>query len=81
MANKKKEINQYVLKYIGEAMTARLREKGMSFYSFWRSNGFSAQTCHRVFNGTTSCNVATLVEYLDALDLELKIVPKDGGGN
>lgn len=81
MANCKKPINEYFLSYLASVMTARLKEKGITFYAFWKYNGFSPDSCKRVFKGRASCNIGSLVQYLDALDLEIKIVPKKNNAN
>lgn len=80
MANYKKEIKDstvQTLDYIGKQIRKRFREIGISKHAFCLKNGFCRHTFDRVYYGEKMVSFNSFVEYLDALDLEVKIVKKD----
>lgn len=76
MANKKKQINQQFYDSLAEIFRNRLNELGITKYALCRDNNFNRRTCDVIINAYRSVNIDTLLEYLDAVGLELKVVEK-----
>lgn len=76
MPNVKNEPNHPFFKKLAKTFRERLKEIGITKYALCRDNKFSRQTCQAILTGERSFSLAVLLEYLDAVDLELKIVRK-----
>ena len=81
MANIRKKDNIDFWDKLTVTFTERLKELGITKYALCRDNNFSRNTCDRIVRGLSPVNVNTLIEYLDAVGLELTIKKKDDENN
>lgn len=81
MANIKKADNSTFWDKLTAIFNERLKEMGITKYALCRDNNFSRSTCDRIVRGLRPVNVNTLIEYLDAVGLELTIKRKDDESN
>lgn len=77
MANKFKEVNKPFFEEISKIFRNRLKEMNVTKYTFCLRNGFNRNTCERILKAQCSFSLNTLIEYLDAAGLEIKIIRKE----
>lgn len=81
MANIRKKDNQAFLSQLTAIFNERLKEMGITKYALCRDNNFNRSTCDSIVRGLRPVSVNTLIEYLDAVGLELTIKRKDDESN
>lgn len=78
MANIRKEINYPFFEEVAKRYEQRLNELGLTKYAVCRDNPqINRPTLDRITSGKRSLTLNTLIEYLDVIGLELKIVAKE----
>lgn len=77
MANRKKDLYHTFFDEISYTFKKRLDELGITMYAFCRDNKLNRATFWRILRGQCSFSLNTLIEYLDAAGLELKITKKN----
>lgn len=62
---------------IASAIKAQLQSMNLSIYTFCRLNLINETSVRRLLSGDKSYNISSLLEILDLLNLEIKIVDKE----
>lgn len=77
MGRKKQTLNHPFFDTLSKAYTDRLKELNITKYAVCRDWKLNRNTCDTIIKKHHSLDLATLLTYMDAVGLKLKIVKKN----